>query len=70
MEQFTTEQIRNVVLLSHAGAGKTSLAEAMLFAAGGAGRMGRVEDANTVSDFEPEEHKRQASLQLSLVPTV
>ncbi len=70
MDQFTTKQIRNVVLLSHSGAGKTSLAEAMLFTSGGIGRLGRVEDGNTVSDFEPEEHHRQTSLQLSVVPCV
>ena len=70
MDQFTTKQIRNVVLLAHSGAGKTSLTEAMLFAAKGIGRLGRVEDGNTVSDFDPEEHRRGTSLQLSVVPTV
>ena len=70
LDQFTTKQIRNVVLLAHSGAGKTSLVEAMLFAAKGIGRLGRVEDGNTVSDFDPEEHKRQTSLQVSLVPCV
>ncbi len=70
MEQFTTDQIRNVVLLSHSGAGKTSVAEAMLFATKAIGRLGRVEDGNTASDFDPEEHKRQTSLQLTVLPCV
>ena len=70
MEQFTTGQIRNVVLLGHSGAGKTSLVEAMLFATKAIGRLGRVEDGNTVSDFDPEEQRRQTSLQLSVVPCI
>lgn len=70
MDQFTTGKIRNVVLLSHSGAGKTSLAEAMLFASKAIGRLGKVEDGNTASDFDPEEHKRQTSLQLTVLPAV
>ena len=70
MDQFTTNKIRNVVLLSHSGAGKTSLAEAMLFATKAINRVGRVEDGNTVSDYDPEEHKRQTSLQLAVLPCV
>lgn len=70
MDQFSTKQIRNVVLLAHSGAGKTSLTEAMLFAAKAVNRPGRVEDGNTASDFEPEEQRRQTSLQLSIVPCV
>lgn len=70
MDQFTTSKIRNVVLLSHSGAGKTSLAEAMLFATKAINRVGRVEDGNTVSDYDPEEHKRQTSLQLAVLPCV
>jgi hypothetical protein len=46
-------QIRNVALLSHSGAGKTSLLEAMLFRAGAIPKMGRVEDGNTASDTSP-----------------
>lgn len=60
--------IRNIILLSHAGAGKTSLAEAMLFTSGAISRLGRVDDGNTVSDYEPEEIKRKTSLNLSLLP--
>ena len=61
MPKFATERIRNIVLLSHSGAGKTILAEAMLHNAGATTRLGRVEDGTTVSDFEPEEQKRQTS---------
>jgi elongation factor G len=60
--------IRNVLLVGHGGAGKTTLAEALLFAAGAIKRMGRVEDGNTTSDFEPEEVKRQISVSLALTP--
>ena len=58
----TIESLRNIALASHGGAGKTSLAEAMLFSAGVINRLGRVEDGNTVMDFEPEELKRKISL--------
>ena len=70
MQNFSTERLRNIVLLSHGGAGKTSLAESLLFATGATTRMGRVEDGNTTSDYEPEEVKRGGSTQLSLVPCV
>ena len=56
------ETLRNVALVAHGGAGKTSLAEIMIYKAGMTTRIGRVEDGNTVMDFEPEELKRQASL--------
>lgn len=55
-------KLRNVAIVGHGGAGKTSLAEAMLYNAGVTNRLGRVEDGNTAMDFEPEELKRQASL--------
>ena len=60
------EQIRNIALVSHNGAGKTSLAEVMLYKAGLSNRIGRVEDGNTLMDFEPEELKRQASISSGL----
>jgi elongation factor G len=56
------ESLRNIALVSHSGAGKTSLAEAMLFNSGTTKRMGRVEDGNTALDFEPEELKRGSSI--------
>jgi elongation factor G len=56
------ETLRNVALVAHGGAGKTSLAEIMINKAGLTTRVGRVEDGNTVMDFEPEELKRQASI--------
>ena len=68
MTIYKTDQIRNVVLLSHGGAGKTSLGEAMLYDAGAINRLGRVDDGNTVSDYDPEEIRRKISVQLSLLP--
>jgi len=56
------EQIRTIAFVSHNGAGKTSLAEVMLYKAGLSNRIGRVEDGNTLMDFEPEELKRQSSI--------
>lgn len=58
----TIESLRNIAFASHGGAGKTSLAETMLFNAGIINRIGRVEDGNTAMDFEPEELKRNSSL--------
>ncbi|MBW2450673.1 MAG: elongation factor G, partial [Deltaproteobacteria bacterium] len=58
----TIESLRNIAFASHGGAGKTSLAETMLFNSGVIKRIGRVEDGNTVMDFEPEELKRNISL--------
>ena len=68
MPDTSIEQIRNVVFLSHSGAGKTSLTEAMLMAAGAINRRGKVGDGSTVSDYEPEEMKRQISINMSLLP--
>jgi len=68
MKQYPTDQIRNIVLLSHGGAGKTSLAEAILFTAGVVNRLGKVEAGTTASDYDPDEIKRHISLNLSLVP--
>ena len=62
MSSYESAHIRNLALLSHQGAGKTSLAEAMLFLAGAVDRFGKVEDGNTVCDFEPEENERQISI--------
>ena len=65
---YTTDKIRNVVLLGHGGAGKTSLVESMAYLAGITSRMGKVEDGNTVSDFGKEEQKRKISISTSVVP--
>ena len=67
MPNVPTERIRNIVLLSHSGAGKTILAEAMLHAAKVTNRLGRVEDGTTASDFEPEEQKRGASVSAAII---
>ncbi len=68
MPQYNLDNIRNVVLLSHSGAGKTSASEAMLFTAGAIKRLGKVEDGTTTSDYDPDEAKRQISINLSLLP--
>lgn len=68
MPNYGIEHIRNVVLLSHSGAGKTSLSEAMLFASGVITRLGKVDEGTTTSDYEPEEVKRKISINLSLLP--
>ena len=68
MNAYSPEQLRNVVMMGHSGAGKTTIGEAMLLASGAVNRLGRVEDGNTVSDFDPEEHARSYSISLSLLP--
>ncbi len=68
MNVYTTDKIRNVVLLGHGGCGKTSLAEAMAYLAGVTTRMGTVVDGNTISDYDKEETRRQFSIHTSLIP--
>jgi len=67
MKDYKTGQLRNVVFLSHQSAGKTTLTESMLLASGAINRPGRVEDGNTVADFEEEEIERQMSLSTGVV---
>jgi elongation factor G len=68
MKEYTTENLRNVVLLGHGSSGKTSLAEAMLYASGAINRLGRVEDGTTTADFDEEEIRRRISLSLAVIP--
>lgn len=68
MNVYTTDKIRNVVLLGHGGCGKTSLVEAMAYLAGMTKRMGKVTDGNTISDYDKEEIKRLFSVNTSVVP--
>ena len=68
MNTYTTDKIRNVVLLGHGGCGKTSLAEAMAFVSGYTTRLGKVTDGNTISDYDKEEIKRKFSISTSVVP--
>ena len=68
MAQYSAEYIRNIALAGHGSAGKTSLAEALLFRAGATDRLGKVLDGNTVCDFDAEEIKRQVSVSLAVAP--
>lgn len=70
MDVFRTDRIRNVVLLGHGGAGKTSLVEAMAYLSGITSRLGKVTDGNTVSDYDKEEIKRKFSISTSVVPII
>jgi len=66
MPRFTTENIRNIALVGHAGAGKTTLAEALLLSAGAINTAGSIERGNTVCDFSPQEKQLQHSLEVAL----
>jgi len=68
MKVYATEDIRNVVLVGHGSVGKTMFAEAALFVSGGTTRLGTIQDQNTVSDYDEDEHKRKFSLNMSILP--
>ncbi|MBN2878501.1 MAG: elongation factor G [Clostridia bacterium] len=68
MKDYTTSNIRNIGLVGHGSQGKTILAEAMVYNSGEIDRMGKVENGNTVMDFDPEETKREISISLSMAP--
>ena len=68
MKKFPVENLRNVVLISHGGAGKTSLAEAILYDTGVIDRLGKVDDGNSTMDYDPEEIRRKVSISTSVAP--
>jgi elongation factor G len=68
MAAYTSDRLRNVVFLGHAGAGKTSLVEAMAFDSGVTNRLGRVDDGTALADFDEEEIRRHISVSLAVVP--
>ncbi len=68
MKQYPISKIRNVCLMSHGGAGKTSLAEAMLYNSGVLDRLGKVEEGTTTTDYDPEEIRRRTSISTALAP--
>ena len=68
MKVYATQDIRNVVLIGHGSVGKTMFAEAALYESGAVTRLGSIQDQNTVSDYDEDEHKRKFSLNLSIVP--
>jgi len=68
MATYGSEQLRNIVLMGHGGSGKTTLSEAALFLSGAITRMGRVDDRNTASDFDEQEHLHRYSISTSIIP--
>ena len=68
VKQYSADRIRNVGLFAHGGAGKTSLAEALLFDSKATTRLGRVDEGNTVTDYDPDEIKRRISVSLAVAP--
>ncbi len=68
MNEYKADQVRNVVLVGHSSSGKTSLADALLFNTGAVTRLGKVDDGTSVSDYDPEEHRRKISINTTLIP--
>ena len=68
MKEYGIENTRNIVLLSHSGAGKTSAAEAMLFTTKAVNRLGKVDEGSSTSDYDPDEIKRKISINLTVLP--
>ena len=68
MSVYTAEKIRNICLLGHGGEGKSSLTESMLYLTKGTDRLGKIAEGNTISDYDPEEIKRQFSISLTIEP--
>ena len=67
MKAYTSDRLRNVVLVGHGGTGETTLSEAMLLASGAISRLGSVDDGNTVSDYNDDEHTHRYSISASLL---
>ncbi|MDP2842632.1 MAG: GTP-binding protein, partial [Acetobacterium sp.] len=68
MKTYPTKNIRNILILGHGGSGKTTLTEALAFNAGAVDRMGKIDEGNTLSDFDPEEKRREFSISSAIIP--
>ena len=68
MKNYAANEVRDIVILGHSGCGKTTLSEALLYYSGATKRFGKVSEGNTVSDYDPEEIRRQVSISTSVLP--
>ena len=68
MKAYTSENIRNVIVLGHGGSGKTTVVEALAFATGAISRMKKIDEGGTISDYDLEEIRRKNSINLSIIP--